>query len=56
MIKTKRAGKPQVRTTNALVTAIAQDEVMANGFENAAASCATEGPGCDEAKVRAVSC
>ncbi len=44
--------RPQVRTTNALVTAIAQDEVMANGFENAAAVCATEGQACDEAKVR----
>jgi hypothetical protein len=44
--------RPNVRTTNALVTAIAQDEVMANGFETAAAACATEGIPCDEAKVR----
>ena len=44
--------RPNVRTTNALVTAIAQDEVMANGFETAAAACASEGISCDEAKVR----
>ena len=44
--------RPNVRTTNSLVTAIAQDEVMASGFEMAAAACATEGVSCDEAKVR----
>ena len=44
--------RPNVRTTNALVTAIGQDEVMAAGFETAAAACATEGVGCDEAKVK----
>ncbi len=44
--------RPNVRTTNALVNAIAQDEVMASGFENAAAACVHEGTSCDEAKVR----
>lgn len=44
--------RPNVRTTNALVTAIGQDEVMANGFETAAAACVTESASCDEAKVR----
>ena len=44
--------RPNVRTTNALVTAIALDETMATGFDTAATACNKEGPACDEAKVK----
>ncbi len=44
--------RPNFRTTNAIVTALAQDEVMASGFEATAAACASDSISCDEAKVR----